>query len=100
MCNYFLLALFFVNKHTHNQQIPKWKYLLLAIFDLSGFLNQMYAFQMTRLASVTLMAVVAIIFAALLSMCLFKLRYLPIHYFAILVCIAGVITTIWSDLRD
>ena len=60
----------------------------------------MYAFQMTHLASVTLMAVVGIIFAAFLSMCLFKLRYLLIHYFAILICIVGVVTTIWSDLRD
>ena len=65
-----------------------------------GFVTQIFAFRYTLLASVTLLNVVGIIVAALLSQCLFKLRYVLNHYVGIVICIAGVITTIWSDLID
>ena len=60
----------------------------------------MLAFQMTLLASVTLLNVVGIITAALLSFYIFKVRYHSNHYLAIVICIAGVVITIWSDLKD
>ena len=58
----------------------------------------MLAYQYTTIANNDLMQIFGIFVAAILSMIVFKLKYLWIHYLGMVLGVVGILTTVWTDL--
>ena len=100
MLAYLLMNLFFLTKKSRGTPNSKWMYALSSVFDATALSTSIKAFQMTLIASVTMLTVLAVVTTTFLSVVWLKVRYFWFHYVAILICIAGVIVTIYSDFFD
>ena len=82
------------------QPTAKWKFLICAVFDVIGLVTALYAYQLTRLASIDLMSVFGISVATVLSILFLRLRYSWLHYVGLALSLVGIVITVWSDLYD
>ncbi|XP_076002714.1 solute carrier family 35 member F2-like [Genypterus blacodes] len=75
-----------------------WKYLLLGLVDVEANYAVVKAYQYTTLTSVQLLDCFIIPVLMVLSWWVLKMRYRPVHYVAVCICLLGVGTMVGADL--
>lgn len=76
-----------------------WKYFILAFLDVQGNYFIVKAYNYTNMLSAALLDNLTIVWVVMISFVFLKVRYHWTQILGILVCIAGVIVIIISDLR-
>ncbi|KAM6946344.1 solute carrier family 35 member F2-like [Aplochiton taeniatus] len=75
-----------------------WKYVLLGLVDVEANYAVVKAYQYTTLTSIQLLDSFVIPILMILSWCLLKTRYKPVHYVAVCICLLGVGAMVGADL--
>uniref|UniRef100_A0A667XUB3 Solute carrier family 35 member F2 n=1 Tax=Myripristis murdjan TaxID=586833 RepID=A0A667XUB3_9TELE len=75
-----------------------WKYLLLGLVDVEANYAVVKAYQYTTLTSIQLLDCFVIPVLMILSWCVLKTRYRPVHYVAVCICLLGVGAMVGADL--
>ena len=98
LLSYSLLLTFFFVAEARNTVRFKWTYFLNSLFDFIALNANIRAFQMTLISSVTMIYVLTVVTSSLLSVICFRVQYLWSHYLAILLCVCGVLLTLYSHI--
>lgn len=80
--------------------LPAWRYALWALVDVEANALVVWAYQYTSIASVMLLDCFTIPCVMILSRCALGASYTKSHILACLVCVAGLVLTVSSDLRS
>ncbi|RKP12747.1 solute carrier family 35 member SLC35F1/F2/F6, partial [Piptocephalis cylindrospora] len=105
--NYVLLALVFNGVGLYRDGLTGWgrklrarwwKYALLALVDVEGNYFVVKSFSYTSLLSAMLLDCWAIPVVVFLSIITLRLRYAWSHYLGLIVCLAGVLLLLFSDI--
>ncbi|CAL8362090.1 unnamed protein product [Merluccius merluccius] len=75
-----------------------WRYLLLGLVDVEANYAVVKAYQYTTLTSIQLLDCFIIPVLMVLSWCILKTRYRPVHYVAVFICLLGVGAMVGADL--
>ncbi|XP_018516018.1 solute carrier family 35 member F2 [Lates calcarifer] len=75
-----------------------WKYLLLGLVDVEANYAVVKAYQYTTLTSVQLLDCFVVPVLMILSWWVLKIRYRPVHYVAVCICLLGVGAMVGADL--
>lgn len=78
--------------------LPSWRYAIWALVDVEANALVVYAYQYTSIASVMLLDCFTIPCAMMLSRFALGARYTKLHIVACLICVAGLILTVSSDV--
>lgn len=102
LLNYILLATVYGSvllSRGKEIQIPWYWYLLLAFFDVEGTYLAVKAYQYTSITSVMLLDCWTIPCVMVLTWLFLKTRYGRSHFVGVGVCVAGLVTVIFSDVH-
>mmetsp|Transcript_76508 Transcript_76508/g.140029 ORF Transcript_76508/g.140029 Transcript_76508/m.140029 type:complete len:340 (-) Transcript_76508:50-1069(-) len=80
--------------------LPAWRYALWALVDVEANALVVWAYQYTSIASVMLLDCFTIPCAMILSRCALGARYTKFHIIACLLCTAGLVLTVSSDVQS
>lgn len=100
--NLVTLPLFFFScsRIPKDTKTPYLFFLLCAVLDTVSYVLNVLAYEYTTIANNDLMQTFGMFVAAFMSMCLFKFRYLSIHYLGMLLGLIGMLATVWPDLMN
>ena len=97
---YFPLSIFLIYyfmSRKSNNDVSILHFFVFALIDIHATLCIVHSYELTSITSVMLLTDFAIPSAVFLSLCLLKIKYIRLHYFALGLCFIGMACSLSND---